>query len=298
MKVVATIGMCVKNEETEVGVAIESLFDQDFPHEMMELIIVDGNSKDRTMDIIKNAIDEGDIDYKIIFESKGLGHARQIVVEKAKGNYIIWLDGDLKLSKDYVRQQVDFMDKNPNVGIAGGKYGIYPGSLVATLENLAYVVDSYRWSNKELPRLPPTEGSIVRVSAIRQVTGFDEQIKGAGEDIDVAYKIKKKGWLFYMTQAIFYEACEETWKDLWDQYYWWGYGGHYLFHKDKRINPVYEMVPPAGFYAGLIRSSTSYRITLKKISFILPIHGAFKRSAWFFGFLKSHLDGYGHKLSS
>ena len=126
--------------------------------------------------------------------------------------------------------------------------------------------------------------------------GFDNQIKGAGEDIEVAYRIKNKGWLFYMTDALFSEACEETWKDLWDQYFWWGYGGHYLFHKDRRINPVYEMVPPAGLYAGLMRSFISYRITLRKVSFLLPIHGAFKRTAWFFGFIKSHLDRYGHSI--
>lgn len=296
MKVVVTVGLCVKNEEIEVGDAIQSLFDQDFPHEMMELIIVDGHSNDKTMEIIEKAIHKGDIDFKIFSENKGLGHARQIVVTSARGDYIIWLDGDLKFSKDYVRNQVEFMEKNPKVGIACGKYGFCPGSLVATLENLAYVVDSFRWANKELPRLPPTEGSIFRVSAIRQVTGFDNQIKGACEDIEAAYKIKKKGWLFYMTSAVFTETCEGTWKDLWDQYYWWGYGGHYVFHKDRRINPVYEMVPPAGFYAGLMRAFTSYRITLLKISFLLPIHGAFKRTAWFYGFIKSHLDGYGHNI--
>lgn len=296
MKVLVTIGLCVKNEEVDIGVAVDSLYKQDYPHHLMELIVVDGESKDRTMEIIKNALYTGDIDYKIFSDNKGLGPARQIVVNNAKGDYIIWLDGDLKFSRDYVRKQVEFMEMNPTAGIAGGEYGFCPGSLVATLENLAYVVDSYNWKNKELPRLPPTEGSIFRVCAVRQVTGFDDQIKGAGEDIEVAYKLKKKGWLFYMTNALFCETCEQTWKDLWDQYFWWGFGGHYLFHKDRRINPVYEMVPPAGFYAGLMRSFISYRITRRKISFLMPIHGAFKRTAWFFGFIKSHLAGYGHNI--
>ena len=51
-----TIGFCVKNAEQTVRDAIRSILKQDFPHEMMELIIVDGYSKDKTLSIIQNEL--------------------------------------------------------------------------------------------------------------------------------------------------------------------------------------------------------------------------------------------------
>ena len=294
-KLKVTVGLCVKNEEANIKEAIGSILNQDFPHELMELIVVEGYSKDKTLAIIEENLQKTDIKYEFFHENKGLGTARQIVVENAHGDYIVWVDGDMTLPRDYVRKQVEFMERNPAVGIGQGKYGMCPGaSLVATLENIVYVVDSLKYGGKAIPRLPGTEGSIYRVKAIRQVRGFDEHIKGAGEDIEAAYRIRAAGWLLYMTQAVFYERCKETWKNLWDQYFWWGYGGHYLFHKDRRINPIYEMLPLVGFLAGLFRSFIAYKLTRRKVVFLLPLHYTFKRIAWCFGFAKGHTDGYGH----
>jgi glycosyltransferase involved in cell wall biosynthesis len=297
LKPVVTIGLCVRNEEADVSSAVESVFNQDFPHELIEVIVVDGYSKDKTIEIVEEALSKGDIFYKIFFENEGLGHARQMVVENSRGDYIIWVDGDIRLSRSYTRKQIDFMDNNPMVGIAVGRYGIYTGSTIATLENLAYVVENYGWKSGEHPRLPPTEGSVFRVKAVRQAGGFDERMKGACEDLEVAYRMKAKGWLFYITTAVFYEKCVETWKSLWDQYAWWGYGAHYFFHKDRQMNLIYGLFLPVGFIKGLMLALTSYRITLRKISFLLPIHCTFRKMAWCFGFIMSHLKGYGHNIS-
>ena len=51
MKPKVTVGMCVKNCAATIKEAIESVLNQDFPHELMELIIVDGNSEDETLSI-------------------------------------------------------------------------------------------------------------------------------------------------------------------------------------------------------------------------------------------------------
>jgi len=292
-KVKATVGLCVKNEEKNIKEVVESIVSQDFPYELMELIVVDGYSKDRTLRIIKRSILNKEICVKIFHENEGLGAARQIVVDNAHGDYIVWVDCDMTLPKDYIRKHVEFMENNPTVGIAKGRFGIVPGTkLVAFLENIAFAASFFHCAGKPIFRLLGTEGSVYRVAAIREVGGFDGNIKGAGEDIDAAYRIRAAGWLFYVTHGIFYEKSVKTWKQLWRQYFWYGYGGHYLFHKDSRINPAYEMLPPTAFLVGLWRSFAAYSLTLRKAVFLLPLHYVFKRIAWCFGFLKAHLDGY------
>ena len=287
LEVKVTIGLCVKNAEATIKQATDSLFSQDFPHELMELIVVDGYSVDKTLSIIKDSLKNTDIRSKILYENKGLGHARQIVVDNAEGKYIIWVDGDLVLSRDYVRKQVEFMERNPKVGIAKGKYGIHKeSSLVAALEDIEFV-SSFRYQGEIGSKPLATSGCIYRVEAIRQVGGFDESIKGVGEDMDAEYRIRGAGWLLYITPAIFYERRRKTWKSLWDEYFWHGRGGRHLLGKNRQLVNLYKMFPPVALVAALFRIAVAYRVTRRKVVFLLPFHYAFKRIAWFLGFIKS-----------
>jgi len=233
-RTVITIGLCVKNAEATIDEAVNSISNQDYPHDKMEIIVVDGHSQDKTLKIIKEDLSKTSIKATYLFENVGLGFARQIVVARASGDYIIWVDGDIILSKDYVRNQVEFMETHPSVGIAVGSLGLLDGdNWVATLENVGYVIDSQRHHDKPTSKLLGTEGSIYRIEAVRQVGGFDPNIRGAQEDMDVAYRIRKVGWGLHITKAMFYERQRRTWKAIWRQHYWYGYGLHFMQHKNK-----------------------------------------------------------------
>jgi len=77
---IATIGVCVKNAEANINEAITSVIDQNFPSERMEIIVVDGCSRDKTLAIIKEHLSGTNINGRFFSENKGLGFARQAVV--------------------------------------------------------------------------------------------------------------------------------------------------------------------------------------------------------------------------
>ena len=291
MKPRITIGVCVRNCEDYVKEAIDSIVDQDFPHERMELIFVDDGSTDNTLSIIKDSVLKMDMQVKVFHhEWKGLGAARNVVVDNAEGEYIVWVDGDMILPKNHVRKQVEFMEQNPKVGIAKAKYGMSPReNIVVVLENIPFIVyDSKDGSLNS--KLPGTGGSIYRVDAIKQVGGFDSRLKGVGEDQDAAFRVKVTGWLIERSSAVFYERRVQTWIDLWHKYFWYGYGDHDLYRKNRDIFSLYKMVPIAGFVAGALYTLDAYRLTRRKSVFLLPFHFAFKMTAWCFGFAKSKAD--------
>jgi len=296
-QVIVTIGLCVRNAERLIGRAIHSVLIQDLPHRLMEIVVVEGQSEDRTHAVVEFKLREADIEYKIFFENSGLGKARQIVVDNAAGKYIVWVDEDMVIPETYIRRQVEFMEENSSVGIASGKYGVTSSrSVVADLENVVYVVDSVFGdkSASALGPLPGTEGSIYRVDAIRELGGFDTRMEGAAEDTEIAYRLVAEGWKTAVTQEVFIESTRLSWKDLWDQYFWYGRGSHFIFHKDSRMMTLWKMTPLSGFAAGVLRLLGAYRLTHRKMVLLLPIHYTFKRSAWLAGFLKAHWDGYGH----
>jgi glycosyltransferase involved in cell wall biosynthesis len=282
-----TLGVCVRNCEDHVKDVILSITGQDFSPELMEVIFVDDGSTDKTLLIIESYVPKMNMRVKIFrHEWKGLGYSRNVVVNNANGEYVIWVDGDMSLSKDFVRKQVEFMDGNPDVGIGKGRYGIHHAtSLVAYLENIEVIVEFLNCEQKTLFKPLGTGGSIYRVEAIRKVGGFDENIKGVGEDMDAEYRIRTSGWLLQTTTAEFYEKQRENWKDLWNEYIWHGSGGRIIFNKVSPYSMLYKMFPPTIILTVISRSCNAYKLTHKKVVFLLPLHWIFKRVAWCLGFV-------------
>jgi len=283
-----TVGFCVKNAEASVKEALSSLLCQDFPRDRLELIVVDGYSRDRTLDVITTLLSETNMKWRIFREKKGLGTARQIVVDQAAGKSTVWLDADMKLTKDFVTKQVKYMERRPKVGIAKGRYGPYGNAgLVATLENMEFMVDTAaHLGEMTLYNALGTSGCIYRASAIRQILGFDESAKGVGEDMDAEYRMKQAGWsLSIHNAALFYETRRESWRALWKEYFWHGRGAHFLYQKNRRMIDFSKMFPPIALLSETARSVLAYRLTAQKTAFLLPLHWSFKRIAWLLGFL-------------
>ncbi len=109
------------NREKYIGEAIESISTQTYPN--WELIIVDDGSTDSTAEIVKSyqAKDNRIILYQFP-ENKGIPYARNKCLELAKGEYLANLDSDDIALPERLEKQVKFMEKNPEVGVCGGRY--------------------------------------------------------------------------------------------------------------------------------------------------------------------------------
>jgi glycosyltransferase involved in cell wall biosynthesis len=298
MKPKVTIGVCVRNCDDCVNEAIDSIVDQDFPHELIELIFVDDGSEDNTLSIIQQRISKMDIPAKVFHTSwKGLGHARNLVVDNAEGDFILWVDSDMFISRDFVTTLVTFMERHPEVGIAKGKQALEPtGNLLTTLEAYARAASrmiNYQ-SEKARANALGTGGSIYRVEAIEQVGGFNQNLRGYGEDLDVELRVRAAGWSLRTVDTEFsdHEQYNLSWKILWKKYWLRGYHAHYFLHKHIGLVKLYKMLPPAAFIAGILHAHVLFRLTNHKAVFFLPFQYLIKMSAWYIGFIKSHLNSY------
>jgi len=284
----------MKNCESSVKEAIDSIRDQDFPHELMEAIFVDDGSEDKTLSIIKSYVSKMEMQVKVFHQEwKGLGAARNVVVNNANGDYIIWVDGDMILSRDFVRKQVNFMECNPKVGIAKGRYELSLGpNLVSTLEIYSRAADKMTDFNRSNSKSLGTGACIYRLEAIKQVGGFDNNIKGYGEDWDAECRVRAAGWLLQTTQAIWrdYERLGVSYRELWRRYTQRGYDLFYFSQKNKGIIELYKMLPLAGFLSGLLYALIIYKVVPRKLVFLLSFHHVFKSTAWCWGFLKARLN--------
>jgi glycosyltransferase involved in cell wall biosynthesis len=288
-----TVGVCVRNCEVTVGQAIESIVEQDFPHGLMEIIFVNDGSIDNTLGVIEDWVSKIDIRSRIFSDSwRGLGAARNTVVNNAQGDYVVWVDGDMILERSYFAKQVRFMEDNPKVGIAKGAYELSPGpNLISTLEIYSRCADKMTDFNRKMAGALGTGGCIYRLEAIRRAGGFDDSLKGYGEDWDAESRVRAIGFSLQVTQAKWrdYERLGLSLKELWNRYVTRGSDLYYFSKKHEGLLRLYRMLPPAGFFAGLKFALRLRKSMNDKVIFLLPFETAFKSAAWSWGYLRAKL---------
>jgi GT2 family glycosyltransferase len=189
------------------------------------------------------------------------------------------------LDKSFVRKQTEFMENNLNIGIAKGTCGVqHTKKYVEFFEDVSYFAFCFR-NKGEKAKVLGTGGSIYRSDVVRKVGGFDDKFRGVGEDIDLEARIRSIGWQLYMrTDALFYEKRRSSWRSLWKEYFWHGYGGYQMYRKTRGILSLYQLNPLAGFFVGALYSTIAFGLVYRKIVFLLPFQYGFKRIAWSFGF--------------
>jgi len=287
-----TIGLCVKNAEKTIKETLYSVINQDFPHEDMEIIAVDGHSKDETTNIIIDNLSKMDINFKVYFDNgRGLAAARQIVVNNARGKYIVWVDSDVVLSKDFVKRQLDFISKNTNVSVVIGQR--------EHIELEGKVIDNTTSLFWCLLRNVYFGATICRTQALREVGGFDQRIKGASEDNDIVFRMILAQWKLKINpEARFFHKQKETLTDLVNRGAWYGYGGYFMSRKYEGLIKIPYRLPPAYFGWGLKLSSKAFRKYHMKKSFLIPIVCLFFSIGWCLGYILGHIYGCGHLIKN
>lgn len=107
----------VYNEERFIEPFLTSIYQQDFDKKRLEIIVVDGHSSDRTVEIIREKFSEVQIidnPRKIVPISMNMG------IRAAKGEYIIRLDAHCIYPKDYFSRLIHYITSLPNADNVGG----------------------------------------------------------------------------------------------------------------------------------------------------------------------------------
>lgn len=173
-----SVVITTKNEESNIENCLKSVLAQTYPQDMIETIVVDNNSTDRTVELVKGFTP---LNLKVFNWGPERSAQRNYGVEKSSGEYFLYLDADMTLSENVIKDCVNKVDKNPEI-IALHISEIVMGerffSKVRRFERSFYdgtVIDGVRFIKK---------------NEFQKVGGFDEKLTGP-EDWDLDKKLKK-----------------------------------------------------------------------------------------------------------
>lgn len=191
-----SVVVTTKNEEKHIDTCLRSIKKQNLPKKAFEIIVVDNNSTDRTKRIARKYTSN-------IFNAGPERSAqRNYAAAKSFGKYYLYLDADMELSKNVLKECVEQFTNNPDLK------GIYIPEVVR---------GKNYWSKIRRFERGFYNGTVidcvrcVKLADFRKVRGFDTEMSGP-EDWDFDKKIRELGPV-NMTSSILYHNEERI--DLW-----------------------------------------------------------------------------------
>jgi len=113
-----SIAIITYNAEETIEKCISSVFQVDYPREKYEVIVVDGGSTDRTLEILRKY----PVDKVIISKRRGLGYARNLCINEARYEIVAMLDADEVPPEDWIKRFIrHFNDSKVGVIFGGVK---------------------------------------------------------------------------------------------------------------------------------------------------------------------------------
>ncbi|NVB76751.1 MAG: glycosyltransferase family 2 protein [Kofleriaceae bacterium] len=223
-----TIAMPAYNEENYIEACIASVQAQDYPADLIEILVADGRSTDRTREILAR-LSAADPRIKMIdnparLQAAGLG----LLVKEAHGDIIVRMDVHCEYAPDYVRKCVEALERTGADNVGGAQRAkaktFFQKALCAAL-------DSPIGTGGVKYRSAEAEGFVdtVFLGAFRrkvfETVGLWDPGAITNEDAELNQRILDSGGQIYLSRDIVVHYFpRDSFKTLAKQYYKYGRG--------------------------------------------------------------------------
>ena len=162
------------NEEKFIGNVINDILNSTYKD--YEIIVSDSGSEDNTKGVVKNFIENYPGIRLVQAKKKGAAHARNNGAAYAKGEYILFLDADQRIPRNFIENSMNEM-KERNLDM-GGHYSRPTGKKF--IDKVFWFVSNnliFRPGQYTVPAASTGSGLIVKRSLHEKIKGFDEEIE-------------------------------------------------------------------------------------------------------------------------
>jgi glycosyltransferase involved in cell wall biosynthesis len=198
----------IYNEEKYIQSCLDSIIKSDFDKDKMEVLLVDGGSNDKTVEIIKEYQKKYPF-LKLLHNSKKIVPvAMNIGIKKAKGEYIIRLDAHSSYPKDYFSKLI-YWHKKLNADNVGGVWITDVLNKTNTSVAIRNVLSDkfgvggakFRVGIEKIKEVDTVPFGCYKREIFDKVGFYDERLV-RNQDIELNKRIKKAGGKIYLIPEI------------------------------------------------------------------------------------------------
>lgn len=197
------------NAEDTLELLLDNLKSQNYNHKLIEVILVDSNSTDKTMNIMNDFKKNYNI-FENIFVLKNpnkiLASGWNVALNVATGDIVLRLDAHTQIPNDFITNNVKCMKSGEN--ICGGKVTSIVNNenkwtkMLIEAENSAFGggIAKFRRGNK-CEYVDTLAFAAYKRDVFKAVGGYDERLVRT-EDNEIHLRMKQKGYKFYFSPDI------------------------------------------------------------------------------------------------
>jgi cellulose synthase/poly-beta-1,6-N-acetylglucosamine synthase-like glycosyltransferase len=236
-----TVIVPVRNGEPTIEPLLESLQKLDYDRKKVEVLVVDGNSTDKTRDIVKK------YPVKLVVEKKkGLNTARNTGIRNSNGEIIAFTDCDCVVPSNWITKIVENF-KDPQVSCVGGSAKGLNGDFISQYADNSIVplMPSFKKREelnmvKPFLRHPAGCNMAFKRKVAEEVGCFDESIQYGFDEVEFTERVCRAGYKMVLDPKVFvWHKHRSTLKEFLKQNFRYGRGSGLLL-KRKRMKDAFS----------------------------------------------------------
>ncbi|KAF1298824.1 glycosyltransferase [Enterococcus sp. JM4C] len=279
------VSLCVVayNEENTIQSLFEDIKMQTYLHKNIQIVLVDGNSEDRTREMMDKFSESHDF-----YGVKVIGNPKRKqasgwnkAITNADGDVIIRVDAHASIPPTFIQKNIDIIESGEM--ISGGKR---PNILVNSTDwtNTLLMAESSMFGSSFAPYRKSEKKKYVNSmfhaaykKEVFETAGLFNEDLGRTEDNELHYRMRKAGYNFcYSPEIISYQHVRSTLRKMIQQKFSNGYWIGRTAFICPRCLSMYHFVPLIFFLAIVLSilaviKSTTFLILLLSLYFIVAV---------------------------
>lgn len=211
------------NEESTIAKTIKSVLSLDYPRKLLDIIIVNDCSTDKTGKVADSFRKTGLIRIVHNERNRGKGYSLNRGISMSKGELIVCMDADSTVNKDALKMMVPHFEDRYMGAVTPALKVLNKKSSLESVQHIEYIFNVFfRKMLAFLDAIHVTPGafSVYRKSVLKKIGGFDED--NLTEDMDIALSIHNAGYkIENELGAVSYTVCPDNWMTLFKQRVRW-----------------------------------------------------------------------------
>jgi cellulose synthase/poly-beta-1,6-N-acetylglucosamine synthase-like glycosyltransferase len=215
------------NSESTIDECLRSILELDYPKQLLEVIVIDGGSTDKTTELAKAH------PVKFVQSQLNPPAAYNLVLKDVENPIIGLVDSDAKVEKRWLRKLVKHLDDPKGAGASGTVETWNRDKLVPRV--IGYEL-SYRY--RRLPNTVErvaTMNLLLKKKVITEIGGFDESLP-TQYDTDIGARLAQAGYrIAFDSEAVCYHFHRPTLRTFFKQQYKYGQNTWKLYFKHPQL---------------------------------------------------------------
>jgi glycosyltransferase involved in cell wall biosynthesis len=259
----------IYNEEKYIDQCIESILQQDYPTNQMEIFFVDGMSSDKTRDIIKQYISKYSFIRLLDNLHKIVPSALNIGINESKGDVIIRMDGHCVYPNNYISTLVKYLFEL-NADNVGAVWNTLPANdstecrsiAIASCHRFGVGDSKHKIGAKKIIETDTVPFGCYRREVFDKIGYFDEELIRNQDDELNARLIHQGGKIYLIPDLVINYTARDSLRKMSQMYYQYGLFKPLVNKKLGKPATIRQFFP-ALFLCGLLGGTI--------LSFVFPI---------------------------